>query len=302
MSDPDPPWIGRGPRPCVNVRSRRFRPGLEPLEEKQPLSAGASTAHLADVKAAGRGGQRRRRGGRPAAGPPLAGRGAVEAGSRYRLPRVPPHEPDRFNNHTDPPFGHVLVQARQPVPGPGLQHPLRRREERDGPDVRREQRVRRQVPRPALLLPDPDGDRAVEAGAGFIFYVLTKKYYPLPNQVTSGFEFNLGGAMSIAIPGPSGIFLRMQVQPRHVRQDPRLIVARGQGAQGGKGIKFGHARHGDLRVRLREDRIATTSAATSSRPRRRERRPDPRPRASDRQERPMPPIGSRNPRTEWAAR
>ena len=83
------------------------------------------------------------------------------------------------------------------------------------------------------------GNETWAPGQEFIFYVLTKKYYPLPNQVTSGFEFYLSGAKSVAIPGPSGIFLRVTYNPATFARTLDSIVAFGPGAEGGSGIKFG---------------------------------------------------------------
>ena len=55
----------------------------------------------------------------------------------------------------------------------------------------------------------------------------------------SGFEFNLGGARSVAIPGPSGIALRIKYNPATFSRTLDSIVAFGPGNQGGKGAKFG---------------------------------------------------------------
>ncbi len=83
------------------------------------------------------------------------------------------------------------------------------------------------------------GSEQWKPGQEFVFYVLTKKYYPLPSQVHSGFDFSLDGARSVGIPGPSGIFLRVKYDPATFSNVLDKIVAYGPGAQGGKGIKFG---------------------------------------------------------------
>jgi hypothetical protein len=72
----------------------------------------------------------------------------------------------------------------------------------------------------------------------FVFYILTKKYYPLP-QVAGGFQFDLGGASSTLVPGPSGIFLRLKYNPSTFVNTLNWIVAFGQGNQVGKGARYG---------------------------------------------------------------
>ncbi len=83
------------------------------------------------------------------------------------------------------------------------------------------------------------GDQQWKPGQVYIFYILSKKYYPLPSQVHSGYEFSLDGARSVAIPGPSGIYLRVKYDPATINQVLDHIVQFGPGAEGGKGIKFG---------------------------------------------------------------
>ena len=73
-----------------------------------------------------------------------------------------------------------------------------------------------------------------------VFYVLTKKYYPLP-EVSGGFQFDLGGMprASTLVPGPSGIFLRVKYNPATFTKTLNWIVAYGQGNQGGVGSQYG---------------------------------------------------------------
>jgi hypothetical protein len=59
--------------------------------------------------------------------------------------------------------------------------------------------------------------------------------------VTDGFEFDLGGARSVGIPGPSGIFLRLKYNPATFARTLNAIVAYGQGAEGGAGVRTGLA-------------------------------------------------------------
>jgi hypothetical protein len=67
---------------------------------------------------------------------------------------------------------------------------------------------------------------------------LTKKYYPLP-EVSGGFIFDLGGASSTLLPGPSGIFLRLKYDPTTFDRTLDWIVAYGPGNEGGKGAQYG---------------------------------------------------------------
>ena len=57
-----------------------------------------------------------------------------------------------------------------------------------------------------------------------VFYVLTKKYYPLA-QVPGGFQLDLGGRSSTLVPGPSGIFLRLTYNPATFARTLDWIVA-----------------------------------------------------------------------------
>jgi hypothetical protein len=195
----------------------KFRPGLERLEVRQTLSASVSN--------------------------PIASAGQVVTVSArrptfgflvYRLTN-----PNIFNNHLTPPFSHVLVQARQPVPGQvyNLLYLAMRNGTAQTFDASSGFRV--QFPGAQTSFPILTGNQVWKPGQEFVFYVLTKKYYPVPNQVTSGFLFDLGGARSVAIPGPSGIFLRLTYKPQTFDHTLDQIVAFGPGAQGGKGIKFG---------------------------------------------------------------
>ena len=208
-----------------------FRPGLEPLEEKRPLSVSASTAPFVNLKAG-------------------SGNGSLQVNARQLTAldaTKPDHgflvyritNPNRFNNKLFPPFSQVLVQARQPVPGQvynvlfvsvrnGTAHTF---DASSGFTVR--------FPGQPSSFPILTESEQWKPGQEFVFYVLTKKYYPLPSQVTSGFEFDLGGARSVAIPGPSGIFLRVKYNPATFARTLDGIVAFGPGAEGGSGVKFG---------------------------------------------------------------
>ena len=208
----------------------RFRPVLERLEEKRPLSAGVGTAALA----------------RPAqAGPAPRNNSlavvpqdvAAKPDSGYLVYRIT--NPNRYNNKLVPPFGHVLVQTQRPVAGQVyniLQIAVRNGTARTF-DADSHFLVR--FPGNPTSFPILTGNQTWAPGQNYIFYVLTKKYYPLPSQVHSGFEFSLDGARSVGIPGPSGIFLRVKYNPATFEKTLDRIVTQGPGAQGGKGIKFG---------------------------------------------------------------
>jgi hypothetical protein len=199
------------------------------LEAKQPLSASASTAPIAGPEA-----------GSAAQATPAdhsISALAKQPTSGFLVYRIT--NPNIFNNHLTPPFPQVLVQAREPVPGQVynvLSMTLRNGtaqtfDASSGFSVA--------FPGQRQRIPILTGNEQWKPGQVFVFYVLTKKYYPLPNQVTSGFEFFLGGAESTAIPGPSGIFLRLKYNPSTFARTLDSIVAFGQGTQGGAGVKFG---------------------------------------------------------------
>lgn len=205
----------------------KFRPALEPLEAKRPLSASASTLAASAVQSATPA---------PSAGDSVSAL-AVKPKVGYLVYRIT--NPNRHNNHLTGPFGHVLVQAIQPVPG--QVYNVLSLSVRNGTAKTFDASSGFSVEFPGQSQPTPilTGDEQWKPGQEFIFYVLTKKYYPLQNQVTSGFQFFLGGAKSVAIPGPSGIFLRLKYDPSTINSALDKIVTQGPGTQGGIGIKYG---------------------------------------------------------------
>ena len=147
--------------------------------------------------------------------------------------------PTPYNDTLIPPFNQVLVQSRQPVPGEVynvLQVSVRNGTAKTF-DASSGFTVR--FPGQKAAFPILTGSELWKPGQVYVFYVLTKEYYPLPSQVHSGFEFNLGGARSVGIPGPSGIFLRVQYNPATFAHTLDSIVAYGPGAEGGAGVKYG---------------------------------------------------------------
>jgi hypothetical protein len=211
------------PRGGLDVRGRaaaNYRPGLEPLERKRLPSVGGPIAG-------------------PEAGPrSLVSEAAVQPRFGYLVYRIT--NPNRFNNHLTPPFTHVLVQAAQPVPGQiyNVLYLAMRNGTAQTFDASSGFTVR--FPGQSSPIPILTGNEQWKPGQEFIFYVLTKKYYPIRNQVTQGFVFDLGGAISVAIPGPSGIFLRVTYDPATFDQTLDWIVRFSPGVPGGPaGIKFG---------------------------------------------------------------
>ena len=140
-----------------------------------------------------------------------------------------------------PPFQQVLVQARQPVPGQvynvldvavknGTAQTFT---SSNGFTVRMTNQ-----PRSFAGFPILTGNEQWKPGQILVFYVLTKKYYPV-SPVAGGFQFNTGGRSSTAIPGPAGIFLRLNYKPATFARTLNWIVAFGPGNEGGVGAKLG---------------------------------------------------------------
>ncbi len=196
-------------------RLPRFRPGLEPLEHRVGLSSGAhpAAAHQAIV---------------PNTKKPLHG---------YLVFRIT--QPNQYNDKIVGPMGQVLVQATQPVPRQVYNvlyvtvrnGTLKTFTAADGFTVR--------FPGQATPTPILTGNEQWLPGQNYTFYVLTKKYYPINNQVAGGFLFDMGGAKSTIVPGPSGIFLRVTYNPATFPKTLDWIVLHGAGAQGGIGITYG---------------------------------------------------------------
>jgi hypothetical protein len=194
----------------------KYLPGLEPLEAKQLLSVGSRPLVTASQSIS---------------------TDAVKPLHGFLIYRIT--NPNRFNNHLTGPFGHVLVQSRQPVPGQvyNVLYIAVRNGTAQTFDASSGFKVG--FPLEHKRFPILTGNEQWKPGQEFIFYVLTKKYYPVPSQIASGFTFVLGGAWSVAIPGPSAIFLRVKYNPDTFPRTLDWIVTHGAGAQGGVGIKYG---------------------------------------------------------------
>ena len=140
-----------------------------------------------------------------------------------------------------PPFQQVLVQSKKPVPGQvynvcdvtlknGTGQTFTAK---DNFTVRMTNQ-----PRSFKGFPILTGNQEWKPGQILVFYVLTKKYYPV-SFVAGGFQFDLGGRSSTAVPGPAGIFLRLKYNPAKFAKTLNWIVAYGQGNEVGKGASLG---------------------------------------------------------------
>lgn len=215
-------------------RMRRYRPRLERCEEKKLLSAsphpaqgmlgGAShaAAHLMH--------------------PPISTAPAEAAqssparsqttgpGTGLTLFRITNPSPRPLA--LIPPFAQVLVQPHLPTPG-GMYNVLyvavrngtaRTFNADTGLSVR--------ITGAKTVFPVLTGSQVWKPGQVMVFYILTKRYYPLNPIVGAGFQFDLNGQSQTAIPGPTGIYLRIKYIPGSF---PRLldwIVAHGPGSKG----------------------------------------------------------------------
>lgn len=243
----------------------KFLPGFEPLEEKRTLSAGASTSPLVNLRGGPRAlasrsaetpgavGEVARdralldRQGNPIrggdGGPLARGRHTVSpkiviSNHGYAVYRIT--NPNQFNDRLIPPFSHVSVQARKPVPGQvyNVLYVAVRNGTAQTFDASSGFKVR--FPGSRHSFPILTGDQQWKPGEELVFYVLTKEFYPVPNVVSSGYEFDLGGIYSVAIPGPSGIFLGIKYNPATFDRTLDWIVTSSPGVPGGaEGIKFG---------------------------------------------------------------
>ncbi len=233
---------------------------LEQFEAKQLLSAGSLTTHVVSAKdgpqalalrSADSSGPHKASGEIPTsqATPRVhhQRRKPAPAGAfgylAFRVTNTPWQTPYKLI----PPFQQVLVQSVQPVPGQvynvlsvavknGTGQTFTAS---NGFSVRMTNQPRSFAGFPVLT-----GDQQWKPGQILVFYVLTKKYYPV-SFVAGGFQFDLGGRSSTAIPGPAGIFLRLKYDPATFARTLNWIVAFGQGNQVGQGAQFGSAQHVD---------------------------------------------------------
>ncbi|MGO9597885.1 MAG: hypothetical protein ACLP7Q_07810 [Isosphaeraceae bacterium] len=239
----------------------KYLPGLERLENKQLLSTSHAATPLGKTTLASHSATfraERAPSGPVAVGDPAGNQASAgEPTGAYpgshtalALPLAQPKpttgflvyritNPNRFNNKLVPPFAQVLVQTLQPVPGQVYNVLSVVVRNGTGQTFNASSGFAVKLPQDPTSFPILTGNQEWKPGQEIVFYTLTKKYYPLPSQVHSGFEFDLGGARSVAVPGPSAIFLRLTYEPSTFARTLDSIVAFGPGAQGGKGVKFG---------------------------------------------------------------
>jgi hypothetical protein len=203
----------------------KFTLVIEQLESKQLLSAGAVHSQLAAHKVEAR--------------VPAAEKSKHQAALpthflAFRVTNTSYQTPYPLV----PPFQQVLVQTSQPVPGQvynvfqiALKNGTSQTFNASAGFTVRLTTQKKSVP----ILTGSDVWKPKQV---MVFYVLTKKYYPVP-EVSGGFEFNLGGLNSTLVPGPSAIFLRLKYDPSTFAKTLNWIVAYGQGNQGGKGSQYG---------------------------------------------------------------
>ena len=206
----------------------KFRPDLEQLDAISLLSASSLPTHVLHTKNTTQ----------PGLTQPADLSAAKTPG--FLLFRVT-NTPHQTPYNLVPPFQQVLVQARQPIPGQiynitsiavknGSAQTFT---SSNGFTVRMTNQ-----PRSFAGFPILTGDQQWKPGQILVFYVLTKKYYPV-SFVSGGFQFNTGGRSSTAIPGPAGIFLRLKYNPATFAKTLNWIVAFGQGNETGAGAKLG---------------------------------------------------------------
>ena len=202
----------------------KFCPELERFEAKRLLNAGSSLTHLANNK-------------------PDAPAVALHSGDRstgflaFRVTNTPFQTPYKLI----PPFPQVLVQGRKPIPGQtyNVTYVAVKNGTAQTFSASNDFTVRMtNQPRSFAGFPILTGNEQWKPGQILVFYVLTKKYYAV-SFVAGGFQFNLGGRSSTAVPGPAGIFLRLPYKPATFARTLNWIVAFGPGNESGAGAKLG---------------------------------------------------------------
>jgi hypothetical protein len=205
---------------------QKFLPLLERCEPKRLLSASPltnHTVHLKDGSAASPVQTAESSGANGSVGRPSPAAG-------FTLFRIT--NPTPTNARLIPPFKQVLVQSTTPVPGAVynvLSVSVRNGTARTF-DASSGFAVK--VTGQSRSFPILTGTEQWKPGQFMVFYILTKKYYPLRPITSAGFEFDFAGSRGVAIPGPSGIFLRLKYNPAKFARTLDAIVAHGPGAKG----------------------------------------------------------------------
>jgi hypothetical protein len=224
----------------------RFRPGLEPFEAKQLLSAGSLATHAVNTKDGARSSAHHAAatsGAHQAAGHDTASqrRQPAPVGAygflAFRVTNTPFQTPYKLV----PPFQQVLVQSKKPVPGQVynvLDVAVKNGTSQTFTASNNFTVRMTNQPRSFGGFPILTGNEQWKPGQILVFYVLSKKYYPV-SSVAGGFQLDTGGRSSTLVPGPSGIFLRLKYNPATFARTLNWIVAFGQGNQGGQGAQLG---------------------------------------------------------------
>jgi hypothetical protein len=225
--------------------TKAFHPDVERVEAKQLLSTGASVAHVAHL--VDRPGILAGRSARASGAHAAAKESSGEPSSRptqflaYRITN-----PKQGPVNLVPPFQHVLVQNTQPVPGQVYNVLYVAVKNGTAQTFTASNGFTVRLPGSSGTnraagdaFPVLTGTEVWKPNTWMVFYVLSKKYYPLSPQVSAGFQLDAGGRISTMIPSPSGIFLRLTYDPATFARTLDWIVAYGPGAEGGAGAKLG---------------------------------------------------------------
>jgi hypothetical protein len=232
----------------------KFRPGLEQFEAKQLLTASSLTTHVVNTKDVARALALHSADTSDAHGS-AANVATSHAAPRVRDDRRQPapvgafgflafrvtNTPWQTPYKLNPPFQQVLVQGGMPVPGQvyNVVDVTVKNGTAQTFTASNNFTVRMtNQPRSFGGFPILTGNEQWKPGQILVFYVLTKKYYPV-SFVGGGFQFDLGGRSSTAIPGPAGIFLRLKYDPATFARTLNWIVAFGPGNEGGQGAQLG---------------------------------------------------------------
>jgi hypothetical protein len=196
---------------------RRFRPGLERLESIQLLSAGTPSTPATSQN-----------------GPGVA---ALPADDLARVPPVPLiisriTNPTPTNAQLIPPFQQVRVQTVTPVTGATYNILFLSVRNSTSLTFDASNNFQVKLSGGTTRVPILTGSEQWKPGQVIVFYILSKKYYPLSPQVSAGFQFNFLGRENVAIPGPSGIFQRIKYDPATIANIINFIVPFGPGAKG----------------------------------------------------------------------
>jgi hypothetical protein len=206
----------------------KLRPDLEQLDARTLLSTSTLTHHVLHAKHSSQA---------TATQPPGPSDAKNPGFLLFRVTNTPHQTPYNLI----PPFQQVLVQGRQPIPGQvyNVTSVAVKNGSAQTFTSSNDFTVRMtNQPRSFAGFPILTGNEQWKPGQILVFYVLTKKYYPV-SFVSGGFQFNTGGRSSTAIPGPAGIFLRLKYNPATFARTLNWIVAFGPGNESGTGAKFG---------------------------------------------------------------